>query len=129
MERECLDLLLRGRQPVVICPARAIEGMRLLRAWRAAVGKDRLLILSPFGPKHRRVTIDLAERRNRFVADVAHLLLVPHASQGGKIERLCLDMLSVGKRVLTFGAANGALLNAGVQTIDPQAVLATLFRS
>ena len=29
MERECLDLLLRGRQPVVICPARNIERMRL----------------------------------------------------------------------------------------------------
>lgn len=29
MEKECLDLLLRGTQPVVMCPARSIQGMRL----------------------------------------------------------------------------------------------------
>src|SRR5579883_2805938 len=28
MEKECLDLLLRGNQPVVMCPARSIEGIR-----------------------------------------------------------------------------------------------------
>jgi hypothetical protein len=29
MEKECLDLLLRGQQPIVICPARSIQGMRI----------------------------------------------------------------------------------------------------
>ena len=29
MERECLNILLRGKQSVIICPARSIEGMRI----------------------------------------------------------------------------------------------------
>ena len=29
MERECLRLLLRGEQPVVVCPARGIDNMRV----------------------------------------------------------------------------------------------------
>ncbi len=29
MEKECLRLLLRGQQPVVVCPARNIENMRV----------------------------------------------------------------------------------------------------
>ncbi len=29
MERECLNILLKGKQPVIICPARSIEGMRI----------------------------------------------------------------------------------------------------
>ena len=37
MEKECLRLLLRGSQPVVICPARGIENMRIPRDWRTAL--------------------------------------------------------------------------------------------
>lgn len=29
MNRECLRILLRGQQPIIICPARSLDGMRL----------------------------------------------------------------------------------------------------
>jgi len=29
IERECLAILLRGKQPIIICPARSIKGMRM----------------------------------------------------------------------------------------------------
>jgi len=29
MEKECLDFLLRGKQPVVVCPSRSITNMRM----------------------------------------------------------------------------------------------------
>jgi hypothetical protein len=29
MERECLNILLRGTQPAIICPARSLENMRI----------------------------------------------------------------------------------------------------
>src|SRR5881296_2719390 len=45
MEKECLALLLRGRQPVIICPARSIEKLRLPTAWKALLAEDRLLLL------------------------------------------------------------------------------------
>ena len=47
MEKECLRLLLRGSQPVVICPARGIDNMRIPRDWRIALDGGRLLVLSP----------------------------------------------------------------------------------
>jgi predicted Rossmann fold nucleotide-binding protein DprA/Smf involved in DNA uptake len=121
MERECLDLLLRGEQPVVVCPARGIEGMRLPPSWKTAVSERRLLILSPFEPKWRRVTSELAERRNRFVADLAHSVLVPHAAPEGVLERLCFALLAAGQRVITLDRAdNHRILAAGAQRIsDP----------
>ncbi len=48
MEKECLRLLLRGSQPVVVCPARGIENMRVPRDWRGPLKEDRMLVLSPF---------------------------------------------------------------------------------
>src|SRR2546427_1298866 len=60
MEKECLALLLRGTQPVVVCPARGIENIRLPAAWKHPLAEGRLLILSPFERKHRRATAGLA---------------------------------------------------------------------
>src|SRR5216117_1807104 len=37
MEKECLILLLRGTQPVIVCPARSIEAMRLPADWKVAL--------------------------------------------------------------------------------------------
>ena len=33
IEKDCLDHLLKGTQPVAICPARGIENMRIPNAW------------------------------------------------------------------------------------------------
>jgi predicted Rossmann fold nucleotide-binding protein DprA/Smf involved in DNA uptake len=34
VEKECLRILLRGSQPVIICPARSLEKMRLPADWK-----------------------------------------------------------------------------------------------
>ena len=41
MEKERLRLLLRGSQPVVVCPARGIDNMRVPRDWRTALDDNR----------------------------------------------------------------------------------------
>jgi len=102
MEKECLDFLLRGKQPVVVCPARGIINIRMPKAWRKACAEGRLLILSPFAPKHKRISAMLAERRNRFVSLLADQFFVPYAASKSKTEQLCLNLLSAGKRVYTF---------------------------
>ena len=96
MEKECLDLLLRGNQPIVICPARSIERMRFPAAWRKPLVEDRLLVLSPFGAKHQRATTDLAESRNRFIAALADEIFVAYAATGSKTERFCRELLNEG---------------------------------
>jgi hypothetical protein len=115
MEKECLDLLLRGRQPVVLCPARNIERMRLPTAWRTPIAEGHLLILSPFSVSHRRPTADLAGQRNLFVSALANAVVIAHANPVSKIDRLHAGMVASGKRAYTLDLPeNTSLMSQGV---------------
>jgi predicted Rossmann fold nucleotide-binding protein DprA/Smf involved in DNA uptake len=100
VEKECLRLLLRGSQPIVICPARSIERMRIPTEWRDALAAGRLLILSPFEPHHRRVTAETAQYRNLFVAALADRILIPHAAPGSKTEAFARKVAGRGKKTV-----------------------------
>src|SRR5439155_817832 len=56
MEQECLRLVLRGGSPVIVCPARSVEDMRLQPEWKAPLQAGRLLLISPFPAHVHRVT-------------------------------------------------------------------------
>ena len=101
MEWECLGILLRGRQPVIWVPARSIVGMHLKPELIPAFDADRLLILSPFPPKDKRITATLAEARNRFVGALADRIFVPHAAPGGRTASLVEQLQAIGKPVFT----------------------------
>ena len=88
VEKECLRILLRGKQPIIICLARALEKIRLPADWRSAVETGRLLLVSPFEKRPRRPTIDSAQRRNEIVAALSDEVLIIHAELGGSIERI-----------------------------------------
>ena len=114
MERECLDYLLRGTQPVVICPARGIQTMRIPAAWRQPLQEGRLLIVSPFSVTQRRPTAKLAEQRNQFVAELASAVFVAYAEAGGNTEWFCTALLAQGKSVYTHAlASNQPLVDRG----------------
>lgn len=124
MEKECLSLLLRGTQPVVICPARSLERMRLPAAWQTALMEGRLLILSPFAGKQRRMTIDLARRRNEFVAALADEIFVAYVSPGSKTEQFCRDLFRRGKSVWTVESSeNSTLLSLGAVPLRSDAAI------
>ena len=110
MEKECLDFLLRGKQPVVVCPARSITNMRMPSTWRKACAEGRLLILSPFALKHKRISAMLAEKRNKFVSFLADQFFVPYAAPGSKTEQLCQGLMSAGKRVYTFESEKESII-------------------
>lgn len=110
MEWECLGILLRGRQPVIWVPARSIVGMQLKPELQPAFSGGRLLILSPFEPKHKRVTAALAEARNRFVGALADRLFVAHAAPGSRTMTLCDELHARGKQIVTVSdPANSAM--------------------
>jgi predicted Rossmann fold nucleotide-binding protein DprA/Smf involved in DNA uptake len=88
IERECLKILLRGKQPIIICPARAIESMRIPAEFRAAFDAGRVLFLSPFTKQPKRVTRDSAVRRNEVVAALADEAFVAHIARGSKTEQI-----------------------------------------
>ena len=97
IEKECLRLLLRGTQPIVICPARSIWH-RIPSQLKASLGAGRLLILSPFEAKHSRITAETAQYRNRFAAALAARILIPHAAAGSKTEAFAREVEGWGKQ-------------------------------
>ena len=114
MEKECLRLLLRGSQPVVACPARGIDNMRVPRDWRTALDENRLLILSPFPSTRRRPTAELAAQRNDFVADLAAQVFIAHAAPGSKTEGFARKLAALGKPLLTLDSpANANMVEMG----------------
>ena len=100
MEWECLGILLRGRQPVIWVPARSIAGMHLKPELVPAFDTGRLLILSPFPPKDKRITATLAEARNRFVGALADRVFVPHAAPNSRTLAICDQLKSSGKQIV-----------------------------
>ena len=87
VEKECLQILLRGSQPIIICPARSLP-QRVPPDWKKPLADGRLLILSCFAESERRVTADLAVRRNEFIAALANEVWFAHITPGGQMERL-----------------------------------------
>lgn len=84
IERECLEILLRGKQPIIVCPARAMDSMRTPSGCRAAFDAGRILFLSIFAKEPKRVTKDSALCRNEFVAALADDAYIAHIEAGGK---------------------------------------------
>jgi predicted Rossmann fold nucleotide-binding protein DprA/Smf involved in DNA uptake len=87
VEKECLQILFRGAQPIIICPARALP-LRVPPSWQKPLAAGRLLILSAFAATANRVTAELAFRRNEFVAALADEVFIAHAAAGGHLEIL-----------------------------------------
>jgi predicted Rossmann fold nucleotide-binding protein DprA/Smf involved in DNA uptake len=127
MEKECLSLLLRGKQPVIWCPAKRLTVNRLPKEYADPISDSRLLMLSPFGEKVKRARQDIARFRNEFAAALADRVFVVYAAPGGKIENCCKKVLGWGKSLLTFNCpenasliASGARPYTGLEALLPE---------
>ena len=89
IEKAILRILLRGKQPVIICPARAIELMRIPSDCRAAFDEGRVLFLSAFTKFPTRVTKNSASRRNELVAALADEAYIPHVEPDSSTAQIC----------------------------------------
>lgn len=119
IEKECLRVLLRGSQPIILCPARSVENMRLKPAWKGGLAEGHLLLLSIFDSKHRRSTAALANQRNLFVAALADKICIAHASEGSKTLQFAQQVSEWGKPLFTFDTpANRSLFQCGAQRIE-----------
>jgi len=110
MEKDCLDILLRGDQQVILCAAKGLRGLRIGSAARKAVKEGRLLLLSPFSDDVRRTTAEQAVQRNELIASLASDIFVPHAAPGGKAEALCRSIAAEGKRLYTIDSVDNSNL-------------------
>ena len=117
MEKECLSLLLKGKQPVIWCPAKRLTANRLPKEYAGPISDGRLLMVSPFGERIKRAREDIARFRNEFVAALADQVFVAYAAPGGKTESFCKKVLGWAKPLLTFDdPINAALLASGAQS-------------
>ena len=115
MEKECLDLLLRGTQPVVHLPRPQHRTDAASRHLASPIAEGRMLVLSPFGAPHHRATADLAEQRNCFVSTLARTVVIAHAHPGSKIDRLHAGMWLWANRLYTLNLPeNAGLMQHGV---------------
>jgi predicted Rossmann fold nucleotide-binding protein DprA/Smf involved in DNA uptake len=119
VEAACLEILLAGAGPLIVCPARGMY--RTIPAeLRKPLADGRLLLLSPFDEAERHITADLAKYRNRFVAALAERVLFVHAAPDGRTEALAREVIGWGKPVYTLEhEANGNLSGLGATPMKP----------
>lgn len=117
MERECLNILLRGTCGIAFCYARSLP-KRIPLEFQRPVADGRMLLLSPFGGNRNRATSETSQERNRLVARLADVVFVPYAAEGGKTEALCQQILANGASVLTLvGEHSQRLLDSGAKAV------------
>ena len=88
IEKDVLHFLLKGKQPIIVALARDL--------------KKRLLIVTPFDKKIKRVTPETANQRNHLMAEMADEIFVAYALPGGNIEKLITDISHTGKTISSF---------------------------
>ncbi len=101
VEKDCLKILLRGRQPIIISLARAMEGMRFPSQYKDEIEQGRLLLISPFLNAPKRITRWSAEKRNILVAALADDAFIAYCKKGGSTERILNALKEWGISVTT----------------------------
>lgn len=84
LEKDVLHYLLKGKQPIIVALARGLK-QKIEPEFQEAMDKGRLLIITPFEEKVKRVTEDTSVIRNKLMIDLADEVVVGFASEGGKL--------------------------------------------
>ena len=90
VEKDMLEILLKGRGPIVMCPARGLEGMRMPKVWNQAIQQGRFALLSMFDHHIHRATKETAHQRNFLVAALAKDHVFIHIEPGGETEKVAI---------------------------------------
>jgi len=118
VERECLSILLRGAQPIILFPARSLVKLRIRPEHKEPLEKGRLVFVSFFRSHRHRSDVEMATRRNRFAAAMAEKIFIPFAAPGSKTEHFCRELIAWEKPVYTIAhEANQNLLKLGLTPV------------
>jgi hypothetical protein len=97
IEKDVFHYLLAGTQPVIMALARGMKE-KIEPEWKVAIAAGRFLIVTPFEKRIQLVTTENAEKRNRFMIELADEIVVGYASKSGMLERLIAEVK--GKKVI-----------------------------
>ena len=87
IEKDMLDFLLKGNQPIIMVLARNMK-QRFPEKQRIAIKENRLLVISPFTDKFARNTRESCSQRNKYILEIADEIVVAYATKNGKLENL-----------------------------------------
>jgi len=87
IEKDVLHFLLKGKQPIIVALARGLK-QNPEPEFQKAIEQSRLLIISPFDKKVKRVTEKTAHIRNQLMIEIANNIIVGYISKGGLLEEL-----------------------------------------
>ncbi len=100
IEKDVMHYLLKGDQPLMMVLARGMK-KRWSEEILTELNKDRLLIITPFEQKNKRVNQQTALHRDRLITELAEKIFVPYCSPGGVLDKL-LSSLPPDKQVISF---------------------------
>ncbi len=91
IEQDVFYYLLAGKQPIIMVLARGMK-QKIAPELKPALEQGRLLIISPFDLSVRYVSSETAEKRNRFMIELADDIMIGFASKGGMLEKLMSEI-------------------------------------
>ncbi len=94
IEQDVFHYLLAGDQPIIMALARGMKE-KIEPELKAAVETGRLLIVTPFENSVKRVTAETAQRRNRFMCELADEIIIGYVGKGGMLDRLAAECKAV----------------------------------
>lgn len=85
-EREILEVLLKGKCPIVVVLGRRLKNARIPVTWKTEIEKGRMLVISPFKEYQKYVTKEVSLKCNDLTARIAGHVLIVHASEEGSLQ-------------------------------------------
>ncbi len=87
IEKDDLNILLRGKQPIILVLARGMK-KRWLEDIKSAIEEKRLLVISPFENEIKYITQETANNRNKIMTELADEIFLAYSTKGGNLDRL-----------------------------------------
>ncbi len=87
MEKDVFEILLKGKQPLILFLARGMKSRWELQIEKA-VKDNRLLVISPFAKEIKRITRKTAEKRNEKMIDMSDKVAAGFITPNGQLDKL-----------------------------------------
>lgn len=91
IEKDVFHYLLAGTQPLIMALARGMKE-KIEPELKTAIDAGRLLIVTQFENSVKRVSAETAEKRNRFMIEIADEIVIGYAGEGGMLEKLVAEI-------------------------------------
>lgn len=98
IEKDVLHYLLKGNQPIIVVLARGLK-QKIEPEFLEPIEKGRLLIITPFEEKVKRVTTETAKVRNEMMIELADKIVVGHMSMEGQLDKLLKNVFKEVKKI------------------------------